>query len=135
MTQKQLPYDRGIVRQETGYWCGPASAQVVLNSRGINVAEATLASDIGTTWNGTDFIGLIERVLDRRVPEANYTSVSMPNDPPTGAQKDRLWRDILRSVNAGWGVIVNIVAPPSNYPAACTGPHHPHTAAAPSTTT
>ncbi|MFB7853824.1 C39 family peptidase [Rhodococcus qingshengii] len=121
MAQKLLPYDRGIVRQETGYWCGPASAQVVLNSRGINVAESTLAREMGTTTNGTDYIGLIERVLDQRVPNARYTSVQMPNDPPTLGQKDRLWRDILRSVNAGWGVIVNIVAPRSNYPRGVNG--------------
>ncbi|NKT91728.1 peptidase C39 [Rhodococcus hoagii] len=118
MTTKQLPYDRSIVRQETGYWCGPASAQVVLNSRGIHVDESVLASEMGTTWNGTDFIGQIERVLDQRVPDARYTSVQMPNDPPTEEQCARLWRDIVRSIDAGWGVIVNIVAPPSNYPRA-----------------
>ncbi|WP_084865859.1 C39 family peptidase [Prescottella equi] len=115
---KQLPYDRSIVRQETGYWCGPASAQVVLNSRGVHVDESTLAQEIGTTWNGTDFIGQIERVLDARVPDARYTLVQMPNDPPTEEQCARLWRDIVRSIDAGWGVIVNIVAPPSNYPRA-----------------
>ncbi|MBM4575916.1 hypothetical protein GS415_08790 [Rhodococcus hoagii] len=118
MTTKQLPYDRSIVRQETGYWCGPASAQVVLNSRGIHVDDSTLAQEIGTTWNGTDFIGQIERVLDARVPDARYTLVQMPNDPPTADQCARLWRDIVRSIDAGWGVIVNIVAPPSNYPRA-----------------
>lgn len=118
MTQKQLPYDRAIVRQETSYWCGPASAQVLLNSRGIHVEESELAQEMGTTWNGTDFIGQIERVLDRRVPDARYTSVQMPNDPPTADQCARLWRDIVRSIDSGWGVIVNIVAPPSNYPRA-----------------
>lgn len=125
MTQKLLPYDRGIVKQETGYWCGPASAQVVLNSKGINVAESTLAREIGTTQNGTDYIGLIERVLDARAPSAKYTSVYMPNDPATSSQKDRLWRDIVRSVNAGWGVIVNIVAPSSNYPRGVNGSTSP----------
>ncbi|WP_458681958.1 C39 family peptidase [Prescottella equi] len=118
MTQKQLDYDRAIVRQETGYWCGPASVQVVLNSRGIHVDESALAREIGTHTGGTDHIGLIERVLDQRVPDARYTSVQMPNDPPTADQKDRLWHDIVRSIDSGWGVIVNIVAPPSNYPRA-----------------
>lgn len=118
MTQKRLDYDRAIVQQETGYNCGPASAQVVLNSRGIHVDESVLAQEMGTTWNGTDHIGQIERVLDQRVPDARYTSVQMPNDPPTAEQCARLWRDIVRSIDAGWGVIVNIVAPPSNYPRA-----------------
>jgi hypothetical protein len=31
MTEHVLPYDRSIVPQETGFWCGPAAAQVVLN--------------------------------------------------------------------------------------------------------
>ncbi|WP_081205157.1 C39 family peptidase [Prescottella equi] len=118
MTQKQLDYDRAIVRQETGYWCGPASAQVVLNSRGIHVDESVLAREIGTHIGGTDYIGLIERVLDQRVPDARYTSVQMPDDPPTAEQSAQLWRDVVRSIDAGWGVIVNIVAPVSNYPRA-----------------
>lgn len=120
-----LPYDRGIVKQDTYFNCGPASTQVVLNSRGIFVDEGTLARELGTTTNGTDYIGQIERALDRRVPEANYTTVAMPNDPPTVEQTNRLWDDIRRSVDAGWGTIVNIVAPPSNYPRGANGSSSP----------
>ena len=47
--EKVLPYDHRIVPQETGYWCGPAATQVVLNSRGIFVEERVLAQEIGTT--------------------------------------------------------------------------------------
>jgi lysozyme family protein len=119
--EKVLPYDHRIVPQETGYWCGPASAQVVLNSRGIVVEERVLAREIGTDEGGTDFVGLIERVLDRRVPQARYTSVDMPNDPPSPAQRERLWRDLVRSIDAGWGVIMNWVAPPWNYPRGVKG--------------
>src|SRR3954463_9660008 len=61
-----LPYDHSIVPQETGYWCGPAATQVVLNSRGIYVAERDLARSIGTHTGGTDYVGLIEQDLDRR---------------------------------------------------------------------
>ncbi|MGI5222164.1 C39 family peptidase [Nocardia sp. CA-290969] len=125
MTEKVLPYNRAIVPQETGYWCGPASAQVVLDSRGIVVPEPVLAREIGTTWNGTDFVGLIERVLDVRVPDAQYTSVDMPNDPPTHAQRDRLWQHITASIDAGWGVIANIVAPVDNYPRGVKGSTSP----------
>ena len=126
MTEKVLPYDRSIVPQETGWWCGPAATQIVLNSRGIKIAEPQIAAAIeqienpgrGDDRDGTDYVGLIERYLDRTVPQANYTSVAMPNDPPTRDQRERLWRDIKRSIDAGWGVVVNIVAPPSNLPAA-----------------
>jgi hypothetical protein len=116
-----LPYDHSIVPQETGYWCGPAATQVVLNSRGIYVAERDLARSIGTHTGGTDYVGLIEQDLDRRVPQAGYVSVYMPNDPPTSAQRQRLWRDLVRGINAGWGMIMNWVAPPSNYPRGVKG--------------
>ncbi len=35
VTEHVLDYDHAIVPQETSYWCGPASAQVVLNGQGI----------------------------------------------------------------------------------------------------
>ena len=119
--EKVLPYDHSIVPQETGFWCGPAATQVVLNSRGIIVAERDLALSIGTHTGGTDYVGLIERDLDKRVPQAGYMSVYMPNDPPTSAQRERLWAHLVRGVDAGWGMIMNWVAPPSNYPRGVKG--------------
>ena len=114
--KKVLPFDTKMIPQETGYWCGPASAQIVLKVRGINVSEQQLARECGTTTGGTDHIRLIERVLDGRLPEANYTSVDMPNDPPTQSQKDKMWADVVQSIDAGYAVLANLVAPPSNYP-------------------
>ncbi|QFG08418.1 lysin A [Mycobacterium phage Efra2] len=119
--EKVLPYDRSIVPQETGYWCGPAATQVVLNSRGLIVPEATLAREIGTTVRGTDYVGLIERILDLRVPDARYTSVYIENDPPTADQRETLWRNLKRSIDAGYGVVMNWVAPPSNKPRGVKG--------------
>lgn len=127
--EKVLNYDRSIVTQETGWWCGPAATQIVLNSRGIKLAESFIANEIeqienpgrGDDRDGTDYVGLIEQFLDRRVPEARYTSVYMPNDPPTRDQKERLWRDLKRSIDAGWGVVANFVAPPGNYPRGVKG--------------
>ncbi|AWY03541.1 lysin A [Mycobacterium phage Hookmount] len=129
MTERVLPYDRSIVPQETGWWCGPAATQVVLNSRGIIVPEATLAAEIeaienpgrGDDRDGTDYVGLIEQVLDRRVPQAKYTSVYLTNDPPIAAQRETLWQNIVRSINAGYGVVMNWVAPPSNKPRGVKG--------------
>ena len=118
--EKVLPYDHRIVPQEKGYWCGPASAQVVLNCRDRRRGARPRAR-IGTDQGGTDFVELSERVLDRRVPQARYTSVYMPNDPPSPAQRERLWRDLVRSIDAGWGVIMNWVAPPWNYPRGVKG--------------
>lgn len=125
MTEKILPYDRGIVPQETGYFCGPASTQVVLNSLGIKVSEQDMARELRTHTGGTDWIGQFPAVLNR-YSKAGYFHVEMPNDPPTHEQKDRLWRDIVASINGGRGVIANIVAPRTNYPRGVKGSTSPY---------
>ena len=129
MTEKRLDYDRNIVPQETGWWCGPAATQIVLNARGIKLQESWIAGQIeqienpgrGDDRDGTDYVGHIETFLARQVPEAKYKSVFMPTDPPTKAQKEKLWKDLKASIDAGWGVVANIVAPPSNPPAGTKG--------------
>lgn len=133
MAEKRLDYDRSVVPQETGWWCGPAATQVVLNARGIKIPESQIAGEIeqienpgrGDDRDGTDYVGLIEKFLDRKVPEARYTSVYMPNDPATTQQKEQLWNNVKRSIDAGWGVVINIVAPPTNLPAATKGSQPP----------
>lgn len=101
--------------QETGFWCGPGSSQIVLTCRGIHVPERDLALELGTTTNGTDWIGQITRVLANRTGQP-YVTRDIPNDPPTQAQKDLLWNDVRASIDGGNGVVVNIVAPPGNQP-------------------
>lgn len=129
MTEKRLDYDRSLVPQETGWWCGPASTQTVLQARGIRIPERDIAAAIeqienpgrGDDRDGTDYVGLIERYLDGRVPEARYTSVYMSQDPPSRAQVDKLFADVKRSIDNGWGVVANIVAPPTNLPRGTKG--------------
>ena len=121
MTVKVLPYNRALVPQETGWWCGPASTQIVLDTQGKHAAERDLAAEMGTHRGGTDYIGLIERVLDRRLPDGRYTSVYCERDPMTPSQKSRLWADLTRSIDAGYGVVMNWVAPPNNYPKGVKG--------------
>ncbi|WP_051179658.1 C39 family peptidase [Nocardia concava] len=101
--------------QETGYWCAPASTQIVLTARGIDVPERELADELGTDIDGTDWIGQVTAVLARRTGQP-YATVEIPNDPPTPAQVDRLWDDIVGSIDGGNGLVVNIVAPPGNQP-------------------
>lgn len=126
MTAKVLRYDSSIVPQERYYDCGPASTQIVLNALGINVSESELIARIGTTERGTDYVGLIERYLDDRTPNAKYTSVYLENDPPTATQKDALWRNVLRSIDSGYGVVMNWVSPPGNRPKAIKGSQQPN---------
>lgn len=124
MAEKVLPYDRNIVRQETFYWCGPASTQVVLNSRGIIRSEADLARQIGTTTNGTDYVGQITTVLNGQTG-GGWLIRGIPNDPPTGGQRELLWSDLVASVEGGYGIVANIIAPPSNYPRGSRGSASP----------
>lgn len=132
MTEKVLPYDRNIVPQETGWWCGPASCQVVLNSRGIIVAERDMMLELEALehspgWDdndGTDHIGQVNTVLSRRL-NTKYITRLIPNDPPNVAQVDLLWDDIRRSIDADFGVVCNIEVPPSNYPKGTNGSASP----------
>lgn len=131
--EKTLPIDVNLIPQETGWWCGPASTQSVLQASGIRIAEAEIARQIeefenpgrGDDKDGTDYVGLVEKYLDSVVPEAEYVSVYMPNDPPTQAQRDKLWQDLVHSISNGRGVVMNWVAPPNNRPRGVKGSPDP----------
>ncbi|MES3669884.1 GH25 family lysozyme [Corynebacterium diphtheriae] len=115
--EKILPYDRGPVPQETYYWCGPATAQTIINQHNKNlIAEQVLANEMGTTRNGTNTIDLVAQSLKKWLPDGRYATTWLPNDPATNTQKEQLWANVKNSIDAGYGVAANIVAPPSNYP-------------------
>ncbi|AYQ98428.1 lysin A [Corynebacterium phage Kimchi1738] len=118
-TTAVLDYPRDQVAQDTYYNCGPASAQTVIRAKTGNLLrEVDLGAELKTHEGGTDWIGQFPAVFNKHMPGAEYRSVEMPNDPPTQAQKDRLWDNIKNSIDAGYGVVANIVAQPSNYPRA-----------------
>lgn len=117
--EKRLDYPRDHVAQDTFYNCGPASVQtIILAATGKVVGESTLGRGLGTHRGGTDYIGQFPKVLNAHIPGAKYEHRDMPHDPPTEEEKERLWRDLTSSIDAGHGVVANIVAPPSNYPRA-----------------
>lgn len=114
---KVLPYPRGAVTQDTGFNCAPASSQTVIVARINNlIAESTLGSEMGTDVEGTDSITLVAPVLNRYLPGADYRATQMPHDPASHDDAQRLWDDVTCSIDNGYGVVANIVAPPSNYP-------------------
>lgn len=117
----ELPYSRDNVTQDTYYNCGPASTQtVVLSAVDKLYSEYELGQRLGTTMNGTDYIGQFPPVLNSLIPNAQYTYRDL-TDYPSGDLKEQVWNDIVRSIRAGHGVIANIVAPPSNYPQGTRG--------------
>lgn len=116
MAEKILPYNKELVAQETGFWCGPASAQMVLSDRGIHVDEAQLAAECGTHTGGTDYIGQITAVLNKYIPDADYLTVDLPHDPPTDAEVETFWNNLRTSIDNGFGLVLNFVAPGNNPP-------------------
>lgn len=102
--------------QQTGYWCGPAATRIALSARMAPPSQSTLASELGTDVDGTDWIGQVTAELNDRLGAVRYATTEMPNDPPSQAQKDDLWNDIVLSIDNNYVVVANIVAPPSNHP-------------------
>jgi Domain of unknown function (DUF4185)/Peptidase_C39 like family len=133
MGEKVIDYDSAIVPQETGWWCGPAATQIVLNGMGIVQSEAGIAAAIEEIEHpgrpddkdGTDYIGEIETYLDAQVPNARYTTVNMAQDPPSKAEEAKLWDNMRSSIDTGNGVVMNWVVPPSNRPRGIKGSESP----------
>ena len=121
-----LPHDMNISPQETAYWCGPGSAQIVLTGRALFKPESQLAKEIGTTVNGTDHISQITRVLNQYLGKDAYAIRDMRQDPPTRDQIELLWRDVHFSINSGYGVVANIISPESNRPIGTRGSRSPN---------
>ena len=111
---KVLDHDYQV--QQTGYWCGPAASRIALSARIDPPSQQSLANQLPTTTNGTDWIGQITRTLNNNLGAPYYVTTEMPNDPPTPAQRDRLWRDIVLGIDANFPIVANIVAPANNHP-------------------
>ncbi|GAA2101611.1 hypothetical protein GCM10009801_74960 [Streptomyces albiaxialis] len=102
--------------QETGYWCGPAATRIALSARVAPPSQGDLAAQLGTHEGGTDHIGQVTGVLNNNLGTGWYETKEMPDDPPTQAQKDLLWNDIVKDVDNNYPIVANIVAPPGNQP-------------------
>ena len=102
--------------QQTGYWCGPAATRIALSARIAPPSQQQLANELPTTTNGTDWIGQVTRVLNNHVAGGWYETKEMPNDPPTQAQRDLLWRDVVLDIDNNYPIVANIVAPANNHP-------------------
>lgn len=117
-TEVLLDYSREIRPQTESWSCGPGAAEIVLDSLGVKVSERQLIKDIGTTTNGTDFVGLIvDRALNKYDPAGQWQAVYLPTDPATPAQKEALWDHIEHSIVGNRrGLVTNLVVPPWNRP-------------------
>lgn len=113
-----IEYSRNQVAQDTVYNCGPASVQTIVQAvTGEFRTESEIGGKLGTHTGGTDYIGSFPDVLNGYIAGGQYRYTNVP-DYLDSAGKDVFWDRIKNSVNANHGVVVNVVAPPSNYPKA-----------------
>lgn len=115
--EKVLPYKRDLIGQDTFYNCGPASVQTIIGAATGNYPdESTLGRKLGTSTRGTDYIGQFPKVLNEYMP-GKYVHRDLPGYPDAKG-KDAIWQHLKGSIDAGYGAVINIVAPPANYPKA-----------------
>ena len=130
--EKVLSYPRGQVGDYSGVvqqdsWdCGPTSASIVLAGCGVDDSQNTLIGLIGTTTDGTNSVDDIVPVLNEALPTARYSSVWLPNDPPSQDQIEALWINVKGSIDAGFGTILNFQSPPNNRPQGTRGSVSPN---------
>lgn len=137
--EKVLAYSRASVGAYDGVpqqhpWdCGAATVQIIAQAAGVNISEndiinrvnAYVAAGDRIDTDGTNHAGLLTPLLDQLLPGSGYKTVWLPKDPPTKAQVEQLWKDIVKSIDAGRGVILNFEAPPWNFPRATRGDTSP----------
>jgi predicted chitinase len=89
-----------------------------LQTWGVQIAEADLAAECGTTTDGTNYIGTIAQVVNSHIDlhMAEYVTVDLPNDPPTDAEVETFWNHLRESIDAGFGILMNFISPSNNPP-------------------
>jgi len=129
--EKVLKYSRSAVgaydgvSQQRSWDCGPASAQIILQSAGVLKDEQYLIDRIGTTVDGTNHAGMISPILNELMPGSGYRVVWLSREPVSKADVDALWNNVKRSIDAGRGAVINFEAPPTNFPRATRGDTSP----------
>ncbi|SHG97063.1 Peptidase_C39 like family protein [Thermosyntropha lipolytica DSM 11003] len=93
--------------QETTYYCGPASAYQLLKFKGINynpnngknLSQTNLASDLGTTTQGTSFVGNWILTLN------SWTNRGVSWRVQWSPSENDVYNRTVNNVNAGWPLI------------------------------
>ncbi|MEV6814287.1 C39 family peptidase [Micromonospora sp. NPDC051296] len=103
---KVLDYD--YQAQTTGYYCGPAAVRNALSAAGIDRDQDTLATQLGTTYAGTNSAEDTTRVLNATVKDGPYETTMIRGGSATPAQMDQLQTDVVAAVSDGRAVVVNV---------------------------
>ncbi|BCJ57477.1 C39 family peptidase [Micromonospora endophytica] len=104
--KKVLDYD--YQAQTTGYYCGPAAVRNALSAAGIERDQDTLASQLGTTYAGTNSAEDTTRVLNAALKGDPYRTRWIRGGSATPAQMDQLQADVVAAISDGRSVVVNV---------------------------
>lgn len=77
-----------------------------------------------TTVDGTNYVGLVANSLMKHLKVA-YKSVYITGSDATKAEREQFWKDLVLSIDSGYGVAMNWEAPPTNYPRGVNGSKSP----------
>jgi hypothetical protein len=108
------------------YMCGPSATRMALSTQMASPpSQDDLGSYMGTTTNGTDDISNVKGALDHYL-STTFQTAYLPNDPPSQMEKDALKQRLVASIDAGYGMVANIVAGwrPPFYPQSGTIYHY-----------
>src|SRR6185437_6899642 len=87
------------------YMCGPSAARMALSTREASLpTQDELANYMGTTTNGTDYVGLVRGALNHYLNITSYEETDLPDDPPSAAQQAALKKQLVESIDAGYGL-------------------------------
>ena len=109
------------------YMCGPSAARMALSARLSNLpSQQELANYMGTTTDGTDYVGLVRNALNHYLNISSYAETDLPGDPPSAAQQVALKKALVDSIDGGYGLVANVVSGwrPPGYPPSGTIYHY-----------
>ena len=93
-------------QQPNFFYCGPTAVAIALSAKVQPPSLDTLAAELGTTNNGTNF-GAVSPVLTARLPGATYHDQWMDGTTASPADADLLWERATANVDDGFATVCN----------------------------
>jgi hypothetical protein len=112
--------------EDPWWFCGPSATYMALTTQMANPpTQDEVATELGTTSDGTSDIGKVVNVLNKYIAGASYVT-RVITDPPTTAQHDKLKADLVARISKGQPVVANVISGwrPPMYPTSGTIYHY-----------
>jgi hypothetical protein len=94
--------------QPNYFYCGPAATRIALSTHAESVGFDQIASELGTTTNGTQSANEITRVMNAHFGAGRYHTVEISGQKASPEQVANLQKDVVTAVNQGDAVVANI---------------------------